>query len=192
MADVLFGQVNPSGRLPFSMINEWADSPARDTYPGNAVLDDLHTEGIYVGYRYYDKHNVAPRYPFGYGLSYTTFAYSAFTVPLPTTHAAADQPLGAVSVTVTNTGKVAGAEVAELYIRPLASRVDRPVRELKGFSRIPLAPGESRTVTFPLDRAAFSYWSAAQHAWVADPGEYQVEVGSSSRDLPQTATYTLR
>ncbi len=187
VADVLFGAVNPSGKLPFTMLNDWAQSPARATYPGDAQLNDLHTEGIYVGYRYFDKHALVPRYPFGHGLSYTKFAYSNATI----TPAASPDQLATVTFTLTNTGSRKGAEVAQLYIHPVAPTLDRPLQELKGFARVELAPNESRTVTIPFDRAALSYCSVATHAWQADPGAYDLEIGASSRDLRLKTTYIL-
>ncbi len=187
IADVIFGAVNPSGKLPFTMLKEWEDSPAHNTYPGNAVLDDFHKEGIYVGYRYFDKNHIAPRYPFGFGLSYTSFAYRDIVA----TPASSVGQQDSVTFTVTNTGSRAGAEIAQLYIHASAPTVDRPEKELKGFARIELAPGESRKVTLPFDRAALAYWSIQKHAWIADPGAYELEIGSSSRDIRLKAAYTL-
>jgi beta-glucosidase len=158
-----------------TFLKEWKDSPAYGHYPGeNGVVE--YAEGIYVGYRHFDKHNIEPLFPFGYGLSYTTFAYDDLKV----TPGQAVK----VSLTVRNTGSREGAEVVQLYVAPdTHSKVDRPVKELKGFQRVALKPGETRTVSFSLDKSAFSYYSEARHDWVAEPGTYEALVGTSSRDI---------
>jgi beta-glucosidase len=187
LADVLFGDVNPSAKLPFTFINEWKDSPAYGNYPGN----DLHVkyaEGIYVGYRYYDKHNIAPQYPFGYGLSYTAFNYSDLKIT-PSTISSGQQV--EVSMKLTNSGARVGAEVVELYVHDGHSSVDRPVNELKGFERVTLAPGESKTISFSLDKSALSFYSTAKHDWVAEPGQFEVLLGASSRDIRLKGTFDL-
>ena len=187
LADVLFGDVNPSAKLPFTFINEWKDSPAYGNYPG----DDLHVkyaEGIYVGYRYYDKHNIAPQYPFGYGLSYTTFNYSDLKI---TPSAISSGQQVEVSMKLTNSGARAGAEVVELYVHDGHSSVDRPVNELKGFERVALAPGQTKNVSFSLDRSALSFYSTAKHDWVAEPGQFEVLLGASSRDIRLKGTFDL-
>lgn len=187
IADIVFGDVNPSGKLPFTFIRKLADSPSSSNYPGT----DLHVnyaEGIYVGYRYFDKHpEVAPLFPFGYGLSYTTFAYSDLKAPkkFPASGHAE------VQFTVRNTGSRKGAEVAELYISAPHASIDRPVRELKAFSRVELAPGESKVVSLTVDRRALSFWSPTQHTWLAEPGQFTLAIGSSSRTLPLTAAFNL-
>lgn len=178
VADILFGDVNPSGKLPDTLGVRREDYSDWGNYPGNGDVVS-YAEGIYVGYRHFDKHKVAPLFPFGFGLSYTTFGYSGLNVPATLERG----QTATVRVMVQNTGKRAGHEVAQLYIRPLASKVARPIRELKGFGRISLRPGEKAVVTFPLDSRAFSYWDVKTHAWRADPGPYAIEVGSSSRDL---------
>jgi beta-glucosidase len=177
IGDVLFGAVNPSGKLPVTFPKALQDSPAYGHYPG----ENLHVEyaeGIYVGYRGFDRHNVEPLFPFGYGLSYTTFEYSGLKIAFPS-----------VSVSVRNSGTRAGAEVVQLYLQPPPSRVDRPVKELKGFSRVMLQPGETKTVSFTLDKAALSYYDAAAHDWVAQPGRFTVLVGASSRDIRATGEF---
>ena len=188
VADVVFGDVNPSGRLPFTFLSRLEDSPSYGNYPG-VDLHVKYAEGIYVGYRYFDKHaEVKPLFPFGFGLSYTTFAFSGLQVP----KTMAQDGSATVSVMVRNTGPRKGAEVVQLYVADPGARVDRPVRELKGFERVELAPGESRRVSFTLDRKAFSYWSSAQHGWMAEPGRFEVSVGASSRELPLKANLTLQ
>ncbi len=178
VADILFGDVNPSGKLPDTLGARREDYPDWGNYPGNGTVVH-YAEGIYVGYRHFDKHKIAPLYPFGYGLSYTTFGYSGLTAPVTV----GVGQTATVRVTVQNTGKRAGDEVAQLYVRPLASPVDRPVRELKGFARVSLQPGQKTVVTFPLDERAFSYWDVKRHGWQVSPGPYAIEVGSSSRDI---------
>jgi beta-glucosidase len=178
MADVLFGDVNPSGKLPFTFINDFKDSPAFGNYPGEN-LHVKYAEGIYVGYRYFDKHNVIPQYPFGYGLSYTTFAYDNLKItPSKTGDATFD-----VTLRLRNTGKRAGAEVVQLYVHDGHSSVDRPAKELKAFHRVELAPGASTAVSFTLDKSAFSYYSTAKKGWVAEPGKFGILLGSSSADI---------
>ncbi len=186
LADVLFGDVNPSGKLPVSFVKQWKDSPAYGHYPGENLKVD-YAEGIYVGYRYFDKKNIEPLFPFGYGLSYTKFDYSDLKVS-PTV---ADGSSVDVSLTVRNSGARAGAEVVELYIHDGHSSVDRPVHELKGFRRVSLAPGESSAVHFALDRSATAFYSTAKKTWVSEPGQFDVLVGSSSRDIRLKGVYTL-
>ena len=173
IGDVLFGAVNPSGKLPVTFPKAFEDSPAYGHYPGENLHVD-YAEGIYVGYRGFDKHGVEPLFPFGYGLSYTTFEYSGLKVAYRHGH---------VSVNVRNSGSRAGAEVVQLYLQPPPSRVDRPVKELKGFARVMLQPGEAKAVSFRLNQAAMSYYDTAVHDWVAQPGRFTVLVGASSRDI---------
>jgi len=188
IADVLFGDANPSGKLPFSFVREFKDSPAANNYPGENLKVN-YAEGIYVGYRYLDKHEVEPLYPFGYGLSYTRFDYSGLEVtPEETSGGQAVE----VKVKVRNGGSRAGAEVVELYVHDGHSKVDRPVKELKGFRRVELAAGESKVVAFKVDRAALSYYSTNKKAWVADPGTFDILVGASSRDIRLKGALTLK
>ena len=178
VADILFGDVNPSGKLPDTLAVRREDYSDWGNYPGNGTVVN-YAEGIYVGYRHFDKAKIAPLFPFGFGLSYTTFGYSGLAVP----NTLARGQTATVRVTVQNNGKRAGDEVAQLYVRPLNSKVAGPVRELKGFGRVSLQPGQKAVVSFPLDMRAFSYWDVNMHTWRADPGFYAIEVGSSSRDL---------
>ena len=180
LADILVGNYNPSGRLPVTMLKRWEDSPAYGTYP---EIDGKveYKEGIYVGYRHYDTKNVAPMFPFGHGLSYTTFEYT--NLDIKTNDASPEHPDVEVTVTVTNTGKVAGHEIAQFYMQDLAPHVDRPMQELKGFQRIFLKPGESQQVTVKMNKLAFSYYDVSIHDWKAWAGKYKVRVGPSSRDI---------
>jgi len=165
-ANLLTGRANPSGKLTESWPLRYDDVISKDTF-GRKHTE--YREGIYVGYRYYDKAGKAVRYPFGHGLSYTDFAYSAWTV--------AERR---VSVQVRNIGAVSGAEVVQLYVAPPQDGVHRPLRELKGFARVELAPGETKTVTFELDDRSFAIWD---DGWKIPGGIYTVQIGASSRDI---------
>ncbi|HEY1987154.1 MAG TPA: glycoside hydrolase family 3 C-terminal domain-containing protein [Terracidiphilus sp.] len=180
LAAVLFGDANPSGKLPVSLPKKFEDSPAYGHYPGENLKVD-YAERIYVGYRYYDTKKVEPAFPFGFGLSYTRFGYR--NLMLSQTENAGRNARWKFTVDVTNMGGRAGAEVAEFYVHDGHARIDRPVHELKGFKRVELQPGETKTIDFFLDRAAFSYWSPETKDWTIDPGTFDVEVGSSSRDI---------
>lgn len=187
IGDVLYGLVNPSGKLPVTFPKRLKDSPAYGHYPG----ENLHveySEGIYVGYRGFDKHGVEPQFPFGHGLSYTTFDYSQLQVA-PARIAGGGAT--SIRVEVRNSGRRAGAEVLQLYLQPPPSRVDRPVKELKGFARVVLRPGQARTVSFTLDKAAMSYYDSRVHDWVAEPGRFTVLVGASSRDIRVKGEFEL-
>jgi beta-glucosidase len=187
IADVLFGDVNPSGKLPFSFVNDFKESPAYGNYPG----EDLHVkyaEGIYVGYRYFDKHSITPQFPFGYGLSYTSFGYS--DLKIKSDKAARGQTFE-VSLKLRNQGKRAGAEVVQLYVHDGHSSVDRPVKELKGFRRVELAPGKSTTVTFTLDKSSLAYYSTLKKDWIVEPGTFDVLLGASSADIRLKGSFEL-
>ncbi|KAI0048714.1 glycoside hydrolase family 3 protein [Auriscalpium vulgare] len=189
LADVLFGKVNPSGKLSLTFPKRNEDSPAYPAYgdQGESFGKILYNEGIYVGYRSYDKKSVEPLFPFGHGLSYTTFTYS----DLSTTPISADGTFS-VSFTVTNSGNVSGREVAQVYIADPASALPRPVKELKGFTKVALAAGESKTVTLALDREALGFFDERRKAWVAEAGKFDVLVGASSRDVRLTGTTELK
>jgi len=179
LSDVLFGDVNPSGKLPTTIPVHLQDNPAYINYPGeNGKV--RYGEGLFVGYRYYDKKELAPQFPFGHGLSYTTFEYSNL-------HLSMDQVIPEkgldVSLDVTNTGKRTGKEVAQLYVRDINCSLARPEKELKAFAKIELAPGETKTISLHLDREAFWFFDPARNGWVTEPGEMEVLIGSSSRDI---------
>ena len=182
LAAVLFGDANPSGKLPMTFPKRWEDSSAYGHYPGEN-LHVTYAEGIYVGYRSFDRHKMEPLFPFGHGLSYTTFDYSDLEIApgLP----------AEVKLRVRNVGPRAGAEVVQLYVHQVRSSADRPPKELKGFRRVVLAPGETETVSFTLDRAALSFYSTAKKDWVAEPGAFEVLVGSSSRDIRLKGSFEL-
>lgn len=182
LAKLLFGEINPSGKLPMSFPKKLEDhgSQALGEYPGDtARLQVNYFDDIYVGYRYYDAFNVAPQFPFGHGLSYTGFAYSNLQVGREGREAV-------IRFTLQNTGTVAGAEVAQVYVGQEHPSLPRPPRELKGFQKIKLAPGEKKAVEIRLPESAFSYFNDLQHQWVSESGGYTISVGSSSRDIRLT------
>jgi len=191
LADVLTGKVNPSGKLPFTMPLATADGPLKTPrqYPGvqeegKEWWQEYYTEGIFVGYRWYDTNGIAVQYPFGHGLSYTSFEISDASV----------KKSGKgfkVSATLKNTGKRAGAEVVQLYIRDSEASVERPSKELKGFEKVYLEPGESRRLEFSIGPDALSFFDADAHRWVAEPGEFHALLGTSSADIRADIPFTL-
>ena len=191
VADILRGEVNPSGKLPDSFQMKYEDVPSASTFPGLPVdepVNSFYTDGIYVGYRYYDSFNIPTAYEFGYGLSYTTFDYS--DLKLSSTSFSSKMK---VTVTVKNSGEVAGKEVAQLYLAAPTIEIEKPVQELKGFAKTKLLkPGESQQLSFELDeRSLASFWSGIS-AWVADKGDYEVRIGASSKDIKLKASFNLQ
>lgn len=180
MVDVLTGKVNPGGKLAETWANAYEETPAKDNFAG-AGRTVQYREGLYVGYRYYQTAGVPVAFPFGYGLSYTSFAYSDLKVT-------ADS----VTLTVTNTGARDGAEIVQVYIAKPGAEIFRPAQELKAFARVSLAAGESRTVTLPLDDKAFRYWNTRTDCWEVEGGRYEVRVGASSADIRLTANVDIR
>jgi beta-glucosidase len=206
VAQILFGKHNPEGKLPVSFDRSWETSPSSKWYNGDPKNNTiLHTTGedgkpkdyttehilygdkLMVGYRYWTTTGRHPLFPFGYGLSYTTFKFSRLEAPA----SAASGSEVSVSFDVANTGNVAGAEVAQLYVSDPSAQVDRPERELKGFAKVRLAPSETRHVTLNLDARAFSYWDAPAHKWIIDPGKFVLRVGDSSENTPLHADIDL-
>jgi beta-glucosidase len=187
IADLLFGDVNPAGRLPMSWPKRWEDSPAYGNFPGKDGKVD-YAEGIFVGYRHFDTRKVEPQFPFGFGLSYTTFAYDGLSV-VPV---AGEPRQLAVSFSVKNTGAVAGAEVAQVYVHDAVASVPRPEQELKGFQRVFLKPGESRRIRLVLDERALSFFDPGKKAWLVEPGAFEIRVGSSSRRIRLAKTITVQ
>jgi beta-glucosidase len=188
LAQLLFGEYSPSGKLPVTFERRWEDNPAHDNYyPKVGDKKTAYAEGVFIGYRHFDKAAVKPQFPFGYGLSYTTFAYKNLSV----TPAAVSggQPV-TVSFDVTNTGHRAGAEVAEVYVGEPRPVVSRPVKELKGFTKVRLNPGETRRVSLMLDRRAFAYFNIKNHDWTVDAADFNVYVGSSSARIELTDKIT--
>ena len=180
VAGILFGKINPSGRLPETFEKRWKEAPAYGHYPGHNHTVHF-SEGIYLGYRWFDKKKIAPRYPFGFGLSYTTFSMHHLSV---TSTGSGKQRTFVVTAQITNTGKMAGAEIAQLYIHPLVDRKNRCVQTLKGFVRVNLQPGQSKTVELKLDWHDFAYYNTAGKNWRVPAGTYKIAVGSSSVNEP--------
>ena len=194
-AEILFGDVNPSGRLPATFERRWEDNPVHDNYyPAAGTNRVVYKEGVFVGYRGYEHNNTKPLFPFGYGLSYTSFQYANVAIKPADASAKPDgisAPLYQISFDVTNTGARAGADVAQVYVADTHPKVPRPAKELKGFARIDLKPGETKTSTVTLDGRAFSYYDADAKQWRADPGEFQILVGRSSQDIQLHGSLTL-
>ena len=183
---MLFGQANPSGKLTVTI------PKSEEQYPKNhwGKMDDIdYSEGVFVGYRYYDEHNIEPQFPFGHGLSYTTFSYGE--PKLSRASIKAGEPL-TVSVDIKNTGSRAGAEVVQLYVHEDKCSVPRPPKELKAFQKVFLKLGETKTVTLNLDKRSFAYFSEKQNDWAVEPGKFELLIGSSSRDIRQTASCAIK
>jgi beta-glucosidase len=189
LAQILFGEVSPSGKLPASFERRWEDNAAfASYYPKSGSKRVKYEEGVFVGYRHFDRAEVKPLFPFGFGLSYTKFQYSELSI------APASSDLNApvvVSFNVENVGQREGAEIAELYVGDLHASVPRPAKELKGFAKVNLRPGESKRVTLHLDRRAFSFYDVKKHAWSAEPGEFAILVGGSSARIELHGKYDL-
>jgi beta-glucosidase len=179
IAEILFGEVNPSAKLPMTFANSHEDYPSHSIgeFPGDGTVE--YTEDIYVGYRYFDTHNRDVFFPFGFGLSYTTFEFSGLNITR-------QGDIVFVESTVTNIGDREGAEVVQVYVHHKDPSVDRPIRELKGFDKVHLEPGASATVSIELDESAFSYYHPEELRWVLESGSYELHVGNSSRDIKLT------
>ncbi len=186
VAEVLFGDVNPSGKLPMTFLRRWEDAPAYGNYPGDGAVD--YAEGIFVGYRHFDEKHLDVAFPFGHGLSYASFAYSNLVVrPVKGL-----RPVSvAVSVEVKNMSGREGAEVVQLYVHDVQSSVPRPPMELKGFQRVNLQAGESKKVTFTLDERSFAYYDEGKKNWTVEPGKFEIILASSSRDIRARTPVTL-
>ncbi|MDD2534923.1 MAG: glycoside hydrolase family 3 C-terminal domain-containing protein, partial [Eubacteriales bacterium] len=188
ITDVLFGKVNPSGKLAETFPLRLEDNPSFLDFPGfNDRVE--YREGLHVGYRYYDKRNVDVLFPFGHGLSYTSFAFSDLQVSHATI---TDQDLVEVSVTVENTGRVAGSEVVQLYLAYPETTVARVPQELKGFAKVPLAAGEKKTIQLTLNSRSFSYYDVPLASWLLENGPVEIRVGASSRDISLTTTAVIK
>ena len=202
LASVLVGDANPSGKLPFTFPAKLEDVGAHKLgeYPGNKeelaqskhrgdTINEIYREDIFVGYRWADKEKIKPLFPFGHGLSYTTFAYGKPSADKKTM--TADDTIS-FTVNVKNTGTREGQEVVQLYISDKKSSLPRPVKELKGFQKVKLAPGEEKAVTLTIDKKALSFFDDAKHEWVAEPGKFEAIIGSSSRDIKGTVPFELK
>jgi beta-glucosidase len=188
LARVLFGDVNPSGKLPATFPKKMSDSPAHalGAYPGtNGTV--TYAEGLLVGYRWFDTKHLEPQFPFGFGLSYTTFKYSNLKL-IP---GSGTNEIVTAQFEIENTGKRAGAEVAQLYVHEKNPRLTRPEKELKGFKKVSLQPGEKQTVSIPLTRSAFAYYDPARKGWVAQPDTFEIQIGGSSRDIRLRDNFNL-
>ena len=185
LAEVVFGKINPSGKLPVSFPKVLADVPAQKLgdFPGKNGIA-VYKEDIFVGYRYYDTYKVAPQFAFGFGLSYTSFGYSNLILKN-------DKGMVTATMTITNTGKIDGAEVVQLYVHKEATTITRAEKELKGFQKIFLPTGASQTITFKLDQTAFQYDNEKQKGWMIEPGAYSILVGSSSQQILLQKKLTL-
>jgi beta-glucosidase len=189
LAEIIFGITNPSGKIPVSFETKLEDSPTFKSYwDDDKDLKVEFTEGIFVGYRHYDKSAVKPRFPFGYGLSYTTFEYGNLKVQSDKIKSGKSLIF---SIDITNIGNVDGAEAAQVYISDLESSLPRPVKELKAFDKVFLKKGETKTVEFTLDKDAFSFYDPAKHDWVIEKGEFKILIGSSSVDIRKEFSVTL-
>ena len=200
LADVLTGKTNPSGKLPFTWYARLEDCGAHalGTYPGTwrsgdaaggGIIDEEYKEDIFVGYRWTDRQKRKPTFAFGHGLSYTTFALGKATADKK--QLGADEQI-AFTVSVTNTGQVAGSEVVQLYVADLKASLPRPVKELKGFQKVFLQPGESRDVTITIDRAALSFYDDARQEWICEPGDFEALVGTASDKISSRVKFTLK
>ncbi len=188
LAEILFGMVNPSGKLPITFLKRWEDSPAYGTYPG-VREKAIYKEGIFVGYRHFDKENIEPLFPFGFGLSYTTFNFS--DLKLSKSEMTEKDSL-IIDVTVKNTGNVEGDEIVQIYISDKEARVEREIKSLKGFARVSLKAGKSKTVSMKIDRSALSFYDVDSKSWVVEPGEFDVLVGNSSRNVLLKQTFRIK
>jgi beta-glucosidase len=178
LADILYGDVSPSGKLATTFPKRLEDNPSYINFPGeNGHVN--YGEGIFIGYRYYDHKDLEPLFPFGFGLSYTKFGYKSLSMPASGT---VDEPVK-VSCELENLGGMAGKEVVQLYVRDLESSLVRPPKELKAFKKVMLQPGETKTVEFELDRRSFAFYDDAKAEWVAEPGDFEILIGSSSRHI---------
>jgi beta-glucosidase len=187
IAAVLFGDVNPAGKLPITFPKSAANTPAHDPgqWPGISGVAD-YSEGLDVGYRWYDAQHIQPLFPFGYGLSYTTFAVHGLVAAKHLSRGGVEK----LSVDVTNTGQRVGAEVVQLYVG-MPATADEPPQQLKGFQQVTLAPGQTQRVAFTLTRADLAYWSTAANNWATASGSYRIMVGTSSRDIAARATFRI-
>ncbi|MBN2710197.1 MAG: glycoside hydrolase family 3 C-terminal domain-containing protein [Calditrichaceae bacterium] len=203
LAEIISGKVNPSGKLPITIEKRFEDSPGYPYIPEGDYLrsnwdDDLnmdlpvydihYDEGVFIGYRWYEAQKIDPLYPFGFGLSYTSFEYSDFKVSNATINKGDSI---SVSFAIRNSGAIAGAEIAQLYIRDVKSSVSRPLKELKGFGKVFLEPGESKIISIALTEKEFSFYDEKIHSWRVEPGEFQILIGSSSTDIRQQVKVTF-
>jgi beta-glucosidase len=187
LADILFGIVNPSGKLPITFPKRWQDSPAFGTYPGIRE-QAIYKEGIFVGYRHFDKENIEPLFPFGFGLSYTSFELQSLALSRKTI---TRNDTLQISLTVKNTGMKAGDEIVQLYIQDVKASVEREVKSLKGFQRVSLQAGEERDIVFKINSSDLRFYDVQSKSWVAEPGTFKVLIGNSSRNIKLEGQFDL-
>ena len=188
ISNILSGEFNPSGKLPVTFPKRWEDCSAFSTYKKESGVTK-YTDGIFVGYRHFELNNIEPLFPFGYGMSYTSFAYSKIKL---SSHKMKPNEKLKVTFEIKNTGKVAGSEIPQLYIHDVQSSVERPVKELKGFSKVMLKPGETKTVTLTVDKSALSFFDDKTKSFIAEPGEFEVLIGSSSQKIELKDKFELK
>ena len=186
LSDILFGEVNPSGKLPTTFPHKISDTPAYSTYPGKDLQMD-YEEGLFIGYRWYDKEKIKPLFPFGHGLSYTTFEYSNLRAVPPK----GTSSVAAFEVDIRNSGNIAGKEIVQGYVSVSNSQIDRPTKELKKFDKVFIEPGETKKVQFELSERDLSFWSIETQTWQVEPAEYIFEVGASANDIRETTSVWL-
>lgn len=194
LAQILLGERSPEGHLPVSLDRSWEENPVHDSYyaapvPAGQTPHVEYKEGVFLGYRYYTTYDKQPLFPFGFGLSYTTFSFSHLSVSPQ--QASADTPI-TISFDVTNTGSREGADVAQVYIGDPSAQAKRPAKELKGFEKVRLAPNQTQHVSVTLDRRSLAYWSDAKSNWQVDPGRFIVFVGDSSANTPLTLNFSVQ
>jgi beta-glucosidase len=190
VAEIIFGKTNPSGKLPVSFETKLEDNPTFNSYwDYDNDLKVEFTEGIFMGYRGFDKSGVKPRFPFGYGLSYTTFEFGNLKVQSDKIKSGEDLKF---SIDITNTGKIDGAEAVQVYVSDIESSLPRPIKELKAFDKVFLKKGETKTVEFTLNKDAFSFYDPAKHSWVVEPGEFKILIGSSSVDIRKDFSISIK
>lgn len=196
LASILVGDVNPSGKLPFTFPAklEHVGAHKLNSYPGvkrenSSIIDERYNESIYVGYRWMEKEHIKPLFAFGHGLSYTTFKYGKPSIS--TTQMTTSDTL-TITIPITNIGKREGAEVVQLYIADKKSSLPRPIKELKGFQKVQLAPGETQYVSFIVDQNSLSYFNDTLHKWIAEAGEFEAIIGSSSEEIKARINFELK
>jgi len=187
VADVLLGNCNPSGKLPITFPKRWEDCSAFSTYKAKDSITE-YSDGIFVGYRHFDKYNIEPLFPFGFGLSYTAFSFD--NLKLNSQSMKQNDELK-FSVDIKNTGNIDGSEIIQVYISDLKSSLERPLKELKAFKRVFLKKGESKKIEFSIDKSALSFFDPEGKTWIAEPGDFEILVGSSSRDIKLRQKFTL-
>tara|TARA_Y100001978_G_scaffold34226_1_gene30048 strand:+ start:1624 stop:2235 length:612 start_codon:yes stop_codon:yes gene_type:complete len=186
LSDIIFGEVNPSGKLPTTFPKTISDTPAFATYPGEDLQMD-YEEGLFIGYRWYDRENIEPLFPFGHGLSYTSFEYSNLRAIPPK----GTSSVAAFEIDITNSGIMAGKEIVQGYVSVSNSNIERADKELKKFEKVSLEPGETKKLIFELSERDLSFWSTESNTWQVEPAEYVFEVGASASDIRETTSVWL-